>query len=144
MAAITVEVPEVTSAQKILEKSQVKPLEDGWSGIPTEELQKAISSGLDNSDVSQSLRVMAEKMNVNAADPNEKLSQKFCNVVKGVRAQVEDFYVYMKEPALSKEVSMRKLLEIQLKVMQMTVLIDVSSKISDKSGQAFQTLFRNQ
>jgi hypothetical protein len=139
------EIHSVTSAKNAFDNPQVSSsLRDEWGGISMEELQRAVSSGLDGSDISQSLRVMTEKMSVNSTDSTGRLSQKFFDAMKGVSNAVNEFYMYIKGATQSGDFSMHKLFEVQFKVTQMTVLLDVSSKIGDKGGQAFQTLFRNQ
>lgn len=84
-----------------------------------------------------------EKIESTAAT-KETLTQKAFNAVKGVRDNLEDLQKYVEKFSNEKNPSTASLFEMQYKVIQMSILMDISSKVGDKSSQAFQTLFRNQ
>ena len=74
----------------------------------------------------------------------ETLTQKAFDTVKSVRDNLEDLYTYVEKFRNEKNPTTANLFEMQYKVIQMSVLMDISSKVGDKASQAFQTLFRNQ
>ena len=74
----------------------------------------------------------------------ETLTQKAFNVAKNVRDSLEELQVYVDKFSKEKNPTTAVLFEMQYKVMQMSILMDISSKVGDKASQAFQTLFRNQ
>jgi hypothetical protein len=119
------------------------------SGLPDQkfydEIGKAIVASTDNNSVnSQALRVLLERIDPSAIQSDETLTQKAFNVVKGVRESMEELYVYVEKFSNEKDPSTGSLFEMQYKVMKMSIMMDVSSKVGDKGSQAFQTLFRNQ
>jgi hypothetical protein len=110
-----------------------------------DEISKAIAFNADsNSTNSQAIRVLLERIEPNAVQSSETLSQKAFNVVKGVRESMEDLYAYVEKFSHETDPSTGSLFEMQYKVMKMSIMMDVSSKVGDKGSQAFQTLFRNQ
>jgi ABC-type enterochelin transport system substrate-binding protein len=110
-----------------------------------DEISKAIALNADSSSTnSQAIRVLLERIEPNAAQPDETLSQKAFNVVKSVRESMEDLYAYVEKFSNEKDPSTGSLFEMQYKVMKMSIMMDISSKVGDKGSQAFQTLFRNQ
>ncbi len=78
------------------------------------------------------------------ATTQETLTQKAFDAVKGVRDHLEDLQKYVEKFSKEKDPSTASLFEMQYKVIQMSILMDISSKVGDKASQAFQTLFRNQ
>jgi hypothetical protein len=111
-----------------------------------DEIAKAISANTAGSEANaNALRVLAERIDSpNAASSGESLSQKAFDVVKGVRENLNDLFAYVEKFSKEKDPSTASLFTMQYKVTQMSILMDVSSKVGDKGSQAFQTLFRNQ
>jgi hypothetical protein len=80
----------------------------------------------------------------NNVAPQETLSQKTFNVVKGVRKNLNALKAYVEKFSHEKNPSTASLFEMEFKVIQFQLSLDVASKVGDKGSQAFQTLFRNQ
>jgi ABC-type enterochelin transport system substrate-binding protein len=119
------------------------------SGLPDQkfydEIGKAISTSADSNSVNtQAIRALLERIEPNAVQTDETLTQKAFKAVKGVRESIEELYTYVEKFSNEKDPSTGSLFEMQYKVMKMSIMMDVSSKVGDKGSQAFQTLFRNQ
>ncbi len=95
-----------------------------------------------NTEAVQLFRESFEKHAIESSQ--ETLTQKAFNAAKGVRDSLEELQVYVEKFSKEKNPTTAVLFEMQYKVMQMSILMDISSKVGDKASQAFQTLFRNQ
>lgn len=95
-----------------------------------------------NTEAVQLFRESFEKHAIESSQ--ETLIQKAFNAAKGVRDSLEELQVYVEKFSKEKNPTTAVLFEMQYKVMQMSILMDISSKVGDKASQAFQTLFRNQ
>ncbi|MDR0680044.1 MAG: hypothetical protein LBF42_03390 [Puniceicoccales bacterium] len=137
--------PDITPVIQAIE-TQTKTME---ARLPEhefyEEIQKAIAaSSAKNEANTNAVRALMERIEATPVRPSEEtLTQKVYNVVKGVREQFNDFNDYI-QTFVNGPLSTAKMFELQYKVTQLSVMMDVSSKVGDKGSQAFQTLFRNQ
>jgi hypothetical protein len=64
--------------------------------------------------------------------------------VSKVKQQLQRVTKLVENLAANPDVDQSQLMLIQYEVMQMSIVLDVSSKVGDKSSQALQSLFRNQ
>jgi hypothetical protein len=139
-------VTDITPVVQAIE-SQTKAIA---SGLPdknlSDEILKALATNASNSEANtNALRVLTEKLDpAGATASGETLAQKAFNIVKGVRENLDGLFAYVEKFSKDKNPSTAALFEMQFKVTQMSILMDVSSKVGDKGSQAFQTLFRNQ
>lgn len=121
-----------------------------------EEIQKASQGGASSStarEIPQEIQLLQDILSETKSIANnqkasmrteETLTQKAFDTVKSVRDNLEDLYTYVEKFRNEKNPTTANLFEMQYKVIQMSVLMDISSKVGDKASQAFQTLFRNQ
>lgn len=113
--------------------------------LPDESFYTSLTQGLEAN--TEAIKLFIEKFEQKTIDPSastETLTEKAFKTVKGVRDNLEDLYSYVEKFSKDKNPSTASLFEMQYKVIQMSVLMDISSKVGDKASQGFQTLFRNQ
>jgi hypothetical protein len=65
------------------------------------------------------------------------------NFVSTVRRRMERMSSVVNEIVAKKDLSQQDLMRIQYEVMEMSIVLDVASKVGDKGSQALQTLFRD-
>ncbi|MDR1255849.1 MAG: hypothetical protein LBJ94_02925 [Puniceicoccales bacterium] len=138
---------DITSVVQAIE-TQTKAISQG---LPDKEfyaeLQKAITANTSNSEVnSNAIRVLLEEINSanKTTSSEEAISEKFFRVVKGVQEHLEDLRLYVEGFSRRSDISAGDLFEMQFKITQFSIAMDISSKMGEKSSQCFQTLFRNQ
>lgn len=115
--------------------------------LATENLNKAnFGQYADNiqgiQNVTQETFEKLERMRVDARQT--VLSERFDQFVSVVRRRMERISNVVAELTKKPDLSQGDLMRIQYEVMQMSITLDVASKVGDKGSQALQTLFRNQ
>jgi hypothetical protein len=70
-------------------------------------------------------------------------SHRLSDYVSQVRDQLQRIERVVVELANKPDLSQQDLMRIQYEVMQMSIVLDVASKVGDKGSQAVQTLFRD-
>lgn len=115
--------------------------------LATENLNKAnFGQYADNiqgiQNVTQETFEKLERMRVDARQT--VLNERFDQFVSVVRRRMERISNVVAELTKKPDLSQGDLMRIQYEVMQMSITLDVASKVGDKGSQALQTLFRNQ
>ena len=72
------------------------------------------------------------------------LEKKFSDVFAVVKDRLQRIKNIAVELNKNPDLSQAQLMHIQYEVMEMSIVLDVASKVGDKGSQALQTLFRNQ
>jgi hypothetical protein len=86
------------------------------------------------------------KFSSEVAKANERAMSKWerPDFVSRVKEQLERVVTLAEELTNNPDVGQADLIRLQYEVMQMAVVLDVASKVGDKSSQAIQSMFRNQ
>lgn len=82
-----------------------------------------------------------ERMRVDAKQT--VFAERFDDFVSVVRQRLERITNVVVELTKKPDMSQQDLMRIQYEVMQMSIVLDVASKVGDKGSQALQTLFRD-
>lgn len=85
--------------------------------------------------------VNLERMRVDAK--KTVFAERFDDFVSVVRQRLERITNVVVELTKKPDMSQQDLMRIQYEVMQMSIVLDVASKVGDKGSQALQTLFRD-
>ncbi|MDR1528142.1 MAG: hypothetical protein LBS22_00955 [Puniceicoccales bacterium] len=104
-----------------------------------------------NPDVSDSVRNVGQLMpNVVhrlegrvAQSSGSEYQNRISDFMSSVKRQLDHMADVAAELAQKPDLSQQDLMRIQYEVMQMSVVLDVASKVGDKGSQALQTLFRD-
>ncbi|MDR3143927.1 MAG: hypothetical protein LBT64_00285 [Puniceicoccales bacterium] len=112
---------------------------------------KNVGGARDVSSLADSIR--AERVKIPAVE--EKMIQasreaagtdyegKLSGFVSTVRKKLQETADIVKNLSKKNDLSQKDLMEIQFHVMEMSIVLDVASKVGDKGSQALQTLFRD-
>ena len=85
-------------------------------------------------------KLEARKSEFSGAD----LQKKFSDIFSTVKERMDRINVLVDDLISHPDLSQQQLMRIQYEVMEMSIVLDVASKVGDKGSQALQTLFRNQ
>ncbi|MDR2432237.1 MAG: hypothetical protein LBD34_00580 [Puniceicoccales bacterium] len=75
--------------------------------------------------------------------PKAEYQNRLSDFMSTVKHQLDHMANVAAELAQKPDLSQQDLMRIQYEVMQMSVVLDVASKVGDKGSQALQTLFRD-
>jgi cob(I)alamin adenosyltransferase len=113
--------------------------------------QTAITLGNANPDLANSLRDVRQSMPNVIYRLEEKITQssgaeyqnRLSDFMSSVKQKLDHMTDVAAELAQKPDLSQQDLMRIQYEVMQMSIVLDVASKVGDKGSQALQTLFRD-
>jgi hypothetical protein len=88
-------------------------------------------------------RVESNLSKVSQEAVGEDYENKLSHFVSAVRKKLQETTEIVKKLSQKSDLSQQDLMEIQFHVMEMSIVLDVASKVGDKGSQALQTLFRD-
>lgn len=147
------------SGQQLGDAQKIKDIIDGAQADPTRITQNLRSSieGLSASDAGEAAAIRMALGDINSVTPETFLklermrvdakqtifAERFDDFVSVVRQRLERITNVVIELTKKPDMSQQDLMRIQYEVMQMSIVLDVASKVGDKGSQALQTLFRD-
>lgn len=147
------------SGQQLGDAQKIKDIIDGAQADPTRITQNLRSSieGLSASNAGEAAAIRMALGDINSVTPETFLklermrvdakqtifAERFDDFVSVVRQRLERITNVVVELTKKPDMSQQDLMRIQYEVMQMSIVLDVASKVGDKGSQALQTLFRD-
>ena len=150
---------EELSGQQLGDAQIVRDIIDGAQADPTRITQNLKTSieGLSASNAGEAAAIRMALGDINSVTPEtfaklERMrvdakqtvfAERFDDFVSVVRKRLERITNVVVELTKKPDMSQQDLMRIQYEVMQMSIVLDVASKVGDKGSQALQTLFRD-